>query len=283
LVVSLGSAHVLLNTATQELKQLLNNNRSDCIQTFLQGLTPTESADYSLWKATKKIKPPPLRTSQGTWARSNVKKAHAFAEHLGDVFQPHPSKNEPEEEEALTQLLETPYQLEPPINHLKRAEVQEVINSLNPKKSSSYDLITGKILKKLPVIGIKYLTQLFNAVLLKGYFPAQWKVAQIILILKPGKPPKELTSYRPIILLPIVSKVFEKLLLKMLFRMVKNNRLISNHQLGFRQRHSTIEQTHRSIFSHQSSFRQSMAYWTSVQVKTVSPSELFPYPKILFA
>jgi hypothetical protein len=42
-----------------------------------------------------------------------------------------------------------------------------------PKKSSGYDLITGKILKELPIIGIKYLTQLFNAVLLKGYFPAQ--------------------------------------------------------------------------------------------------------------
>jgi hypothetical protein len=65
---------------------------------------------------------------------------------------------------------------------MKRAEVQEVINSLNPKKSSGYDLITGTILKELPIIGIKYLTQLFNAVLLKGYFPAQWKVAQIILI-----------------------------------------------------------------------------------------------------
>jgi hypothetical protein len=38
----------LLNTATQELKQLLNKNKNDCIQTFLQGLTPTESTDYSL-------------------------------------------------------------------------------------------------------------------------------------------------------------------------------------------------------------------------------------------
>jgi hypothetical protein len=58
----------LLNTATKELKQLLNNNKNDCIQTFLQGLTPTESIDYSLWKAAKKIKQikkpsPPLRTS----------------------------------------------------------------------------------------------------------------------------------------------------------------------------------------------------------------------------
>jgi hypothetical protein len=50
--------------------------------------------------------------------------------------------------------------------------------------------------------------------LLKGYFPAQWKVAEIILILKPGKPPNELISYRPINLLSIASNVFEKLLLK---------------------------------------------------------------------
>jgi hypothetical protein len=122
-------------------------------------------------------------------------KAHAFAEYLANVFQPHPSDIEPKEEEALIQLLETPYQLKPPINRLKRAEVQEVINSLNPKKSSGYDLITGKILKELSIIGIKYLTQLFNAILLKEYVPAQWKVAQIILILKPRKLPNELTSY----------------------------------------------------------------------------------------
>jgi hypothetical protein len=48
-------------------------------------------------------------------------------------------------------LLESPYQLEPLINRIKRAEVQEV-NSLNPKKSSGYDLITYKILKELPTI-----------------------------------------------------------------------------------------------------------------------------------
>jgi hypothetical protein len=69
---------------------------------------------------------------QGTWARSNIAKAHVFTEHLANVFQPHPPENEPEKEEALTQLLETPYQLEPPINHLIRAEDQEVIKSLNP-------------------------------------------------------------------------------------------------------------------------------------------------------
>jgi hypothetical protein len=45
--------------------------------------------------ATRKIKQgkksPPLKTSQGTWARIKVEKAHTFAEHLAKVFQPHPS------------------------------------------------------------------------------------------------------------------------------------------------------------------------------------------------
>jgi hypothetical protein len=60
------------------------------------------------------------------------------------------------------------------MKHFKRAEVQEVISNLNSNKSPGYDLIAGKILKELPIIGIKYLTQLFNAVLLKGYFSVQW-------------------------------------------------------------------------------------------------------------
>jgi hypothetical protein len=64
---------------------------------------------------------------------------------------------------------------------------------------------------------------------------------------KTRKPPNELTSYRPISLLPIVSRVFEKILLKRLPPMVKNNRLIPNHLFGFRQRHSTIEQAYRIV------------------------------------
>jgi hypothetical protein len=151
-----------------------------------------------------------------------------------------------EEEEAI-QFLETLYQLEPPINSLKRTEAQEVINNLNPKKSLGYDLITGSILSELPIIGMKYLPQLFNANLLKEYFPAQWKVAQIILILKPGTSPNELASFRPISLLPMASKVFENLLLKRLLPIVEINRLIPNHQFGFGQRHSTIERTYRVV------------------------------------
>jgi predicted Zn-dependent protease len=56
-----------------------------------------------------------------------------------------------------------------------------------------------------------------------------------------------LTSYRSISLLPIVSKVYEKLVLKRLLVIVENNGFIPNHQFAFRERHSTIKQTHRIV------------------------------------
>jgi hypothetical protein len=107
---------------------------------------------------------------------------------------------------------------------------------LKPKSSPGYDVITGKILQELPPTGIKYLTQIFNAAMLTGYFLAQWKVAKVILHLKPGKPPNELMSYRPISLLPIPSKFYEKLLLRRLLPIIENRRLLPDHQFGFRQR-----------------------------------------------
>jgi hypothetical protein len=100
-------------------------------------------------------------------------------------------------EETIFQFLETLYQLEPPIARLTPTDIQTATNHLNPKKSPGYDLITGKILKELPIIVTKYHTQLFNNILLLNCFRSQRKVAQIILILKPGKPPHDLPSYRP--------------------------------------------------------------------------------------
>jgi hypothetical protein len=46
-----------------------------------------------------------------------------------------------------------------------------------------------------------------------SYLPVTWKFAQIIMLPKPGKPANEASLYRPINLLPIPSKIFEKLLL----------------------------------------------------------------------
>lgn len=65
------------------------------------------------------------------------------------------------------------------------------------------------------------------------------------MIPKPGKPLTDKKSYRPISLLPIISKLFEKLLLNRIKLIIEERRLIPPHQFGFRAKHSTIEQVHR--------------------------------------
>ena len=65
------------------------------------------------------------------------------------------------------------------------------------------------------------------------------------MILKPSKPPHEKESYRPISLLSIIAKLFERLLLARLKPVIEERNLIPTHQFGFREKHSTIEQVHR--------------------------------------
>jgi hypothetical protein len=75
--------------------------------------------------------------------------------------------------------------------------------------------------------------------------PGQWKVSQIVTILKPGKPAEDVKSYRPISLLPVLSKVFEKLFTTRIHPILQSTQLIPDHQFGFRHKHATIEQEHR--------------------------------------
>lgn len=116
---------------------------------------------------------------------------------------------------------------------------------MSPQKAPGYDLITGEVLKQLPRKGLVKLTRIINASLRFRYLPMLWKVAEMIMVPKPGKSPNEVSSYRPISLLPIMSKLFEKLLLKRLKVVIEENGVIPNHQFGFRDRHSTIDQVHR--------------------------------------
>ena len=79
------------------------------------------------------------------------------------------------------------------------------------------------------------------------YFPVQWKYAQIVMVAKPGKPPAEASSCKPISLLRIMSKVFERLLLHRLDQTMHIDGLLPIHQFGFRNNHSTIQPCHRVV------------------------------------
>jgi len=67
------------------------------------------------------------------------------------------------------------------------------------------------------------------------------------MIQKPGKPAELAESYRAISLLPVLSKLFEKLLLSSINIIMENHELIPDHQFGFRSKYTTTKQIHRIV------------------------------------
>ena len=174
-----------------------------------------------------------------------MEKANVFAQYLKNVFFP-PERviTEEEENKLLNDLPSNKLQNEQTGN-VKVKEIIKLINALKNKKAPGYNGLGGKMLKELPIKAKRYITILINFMFRLSYFPKQWKVAQIILINKPGTPLKNVTSYRPISLLPILSKIFEIVIKNKLNHIITSNNLIPQHQFGFRKNHGTIEQVNR--------------------------------------
>jgi hypothetical protein len=193
---------------------LLYNLKIKGIQDYFKGLTPTQVTDYSLRKATRKMKRPqhhitPIRINHNTWTRTDKQKATAFAEQLASVCQPILSQLSGMEEETFNTDLNTPHQMVLPMKIIQINEVKNVTQyKINPKKIPGYNFITGKFLKELSQKGLRAITQVYNAILQTEYLHCQWKVGQIIIIVKPGKKPNDV-PYRPIILLQLLSKIPE--------------------------------------------------------------------------
>ncbi|KMQ87932.1 reverse transcriptase [Lasius niger] len=194
--------------------------------------------NYLYWP----VSAPPIRKPDGKWARSNQEKADLHANYLEKIFQPN------ESQDRYTAELDAPAEVlqeYTPINHISPKEILDEICRLKLKKAPGFDLVTVRMLKELPHKGVMKLAHLFNADLRLRYFPNQWKIAEVITIPKVGKPLNEISSHRPISLLPVISKVFEKLSIMRLKAIMEENQLIPEHQFGFQDKHSTLDQVHR--------------------------------------
>ena len=85
---------------------------------------------------------------------------------------------------------------------------------------------------------VKPLAKITNQMLHTGVFPEQLKISKILPLHKTNDK-MSLTNYRPIALLPSISKIFECVLLEQLTNHFTDNDLLSPQQYGFRAKHST--------------------------------------------
>ena len=119
------------------------------------------------------------------------------------------------------------------------SKVLKVIKKLSSFKATGLDGLSTKILKIASPMVSQSLTFLFNIIIATGNFPTEWKKARVSPLFKAGTR-NELENYRPISVLPVISKVFERILYDQLYSYISTHNLLTNKQFGFRRLHSTM-------------------------------------------
>ena len=120
-------------------------------------------------------------------------------------------------------------------------EILSLIRNLNPNKATGSDGITGKMLLICDESAVLPLKIIFQNILDTSVYPDSWKLANLTPVFKKGD--KQLVeNYRPISLLPVCGKIFEKIIFNDLYIYLTKNNLISKHQSGFRPGDSTTNQ-----------------------------------------
>ena len=123
-----------------------------------------------------------------------------------------------------------------PVNE---SDVLDILRNLRNTKSVGLDGISVFVLKLCAHEITPSINYLINLSLKSGKFPKQWKIAKIIPIHKNGDKDTP-SNFRPISLLPCVSKILERIVQRQIVSYLHKHNILSSAQSGFRTKHSTI-------------------------------------------
>lgn len=233
-----------LNVLNRRVKAALSELAQERWARHLESLDPQ---DNSLWKVQKALRLParrripPIHGSRGV-VYTDQEKAEAFADSLELQCRLPQLPDEDEEFERAVRRAARRIDREPDSDIIQPAtpdELRDIIRHLRNRKAPGPDLIHNTTLKRLPRKGVAALLNITNAILRLRHFPARWKTANVILIPKPNKDHTIPSNYRPISLLPAMSKVVEKIILSRLKTHSEELRVIPDEQFAFRPGHST--------------------------------------------
>ena len=117
-------------------------------------------------------------------------------------------------------------------------EVNDIIAKLDENKANdSYD-IPPKLIKLVRHTLSKPFSIIAHSSFTEGVFPEKLKFAKVTPIFK-SKSKQEIGNYRPISILPIFSKILEKLMNHRLVQFLNKHKIIFEHQYGFQKDKST--------------------------------------------
>ena len=120
-------------------------------------------------------------------------------------------------------------------------ELKSVIKTLNENSAMGYDAFHNSFFTHFPDSILENLLVAINKTWRSGNISQHLKHSTLLPILKNGKDPTLVESYRPISLISCFAKLIEKLVFKRLYSYVENKNRLPNFQCGFRKNHSCID------------------------------------------
>ena len=112
-------------------------------------------------------------------------------------------------------------------------DILKIIHFLNINKAHGYDDISIRLIKMCDSSIVRPLSIIFKNCLQSGSFPNNWKKSNVVPIHKKGDK-QLLQNYRPVSLLPICGKIFERIIFNPIFEYLEKNSLLCPNQSGFR-------------------------------------------------
>ena len=139
---------------------------------------------------------------------------------------------------------------------LQMSEQQSAIKKKKGKGAAGPDNIPPSFLKSLGPLALQELLFIFNLSLSLAHCPRIWRVATIIPLLKAGKSPSEVASFRPISLTSCVVKLLKRIIADCLYYIAETNNMFSRFQAGFRKGPSCEDQINRLVQAIEDGFQQ---------------------------
>ena len=124
------------------------------------------------------------------------------------------------------------------LNLCTLSEIKELIMNILDCKSTGNDGIPVRFSKCNLVVISSLILHIINLSILSKKVPSCWKSVTLTPLHKEGDK-TDPADYRPISILPVISKVLERVVHKQLYKYLSDNKVLSDAQLGFRKGYST--------------------------------------------
>ena len=247
--------------ACAELREMIKHAKEESWKEAL-GDAIDDADERKTWMFIKSLNGSPDNNSpnevmkhNGEIIASNRKKADIFASHYARVSSHKFTKEERAVNLRFKKFMQSPT-VQQPFAPFTMKELKSAIKRMKKKGAPGPDELPPTFFKALGPKALQTLLEIFNRSLEEGFCPQVWRNAIIIPLLKAGKSPSAIESFRPVSLTSCAVKIMERMVAERLTRLAEKLGLFNKLQAGFRKGRSCEDQILRIVQAIEDGFQQ---------------------------